>query len=76
MDIGTNIKNVRALKGINQKSLAELSSIRRVYLSRIENNHITPRIPTLLKIAGALGVSIETLIHNHDKLSKNEVNNA
>ena len=58
------IRGWRVLKGMNQKSLVKLTGINQPNLSRLEKADApTPTVATLRKIASALNVSIEELIH-------------
>ena len=58
------IRGWRILKKMDQKTLAELTGIRQPNLSRMEQvGAPPPKVSTLQKIADALGVSVEDLIH-------------
>ena len=58
------IRGLRILKGMDQKTLVELTGISQPNLSRLEKAGApTPTVATLRKIASALNVSIEDLIH-------------
>ena len=56
--IGKRIKAARRKKGLNQKSLAMLADIAPTNLSHIERGATKVSLPTLVKIANSLGVSI------------------
>lgn len=58
IDICQKIKELRVKKRLTIKELSKLAEITQGYLSRIENSHKPPPIPTLLKIAKALNVHI------------------
>jgi DNA-binding Xre family transcriptional regulator len=59
------IRGWRILKGMDQKTLVKLTGIRQSNLSRMERlGSPAPLISTLRKIASALGVSLEELIHD------------
>ena len=59
------IRGWRVLKGMDQKTLVNLTGIRQPNLARLEKpNAPTPTVSTLRIIASALGVSIEDLIHD------------
>lgn len=59
------VRGWRIMKGMDQKTLAKLTSINQPNLSRLEKAGApTPTVATLRKIASALGVSIEDLIHD------------
>jgi DNA-binding Xre family transcriptional regulator len=58
------IRGWRILKGMDQKTLVELTGISQPNLSRLEKaGASTPTVATLRKIASALNVPIEDLIH-------------
>ena len=57
------IRGWRVLRGMDQKTLVNLTGIRQPNLARLEKPDApTPTVSTLRKIASALGVSIEDLI--------------
>ena len=59
------IRGWRTLKEMDQKTLVKLTGIRQPNLARMEKlNAPTPTVATLKKIASALDVSIEDLIHD------------
>ena len=59
------IRGWRILKGMDQKTLVKLTGIRQPNLARMEKAGApTPTVATLRKIAAALEVSIEDLIHD------------
>ncbi|MGE5698878.1 MAG: helix-turn-helix domain-containing protein [Deltaproteobacteria bacterium] len=59
-----SIRGWRILKGMDQKTLAEMTGIIRSSLSRIEKVGLpTPTMATLREIASALDVSVADLIH-------------
>lgn len=55
--IGTNVKRLRAAKGISQTDLAERAHLSRVGLAKIERGDGLPRANTMRELARALGVS-------------------
>lgn len=58
-----NIKDIRRQKYYSQQKLADLSGVSRPIISLIENSKITPSTETSLKIANALGVTLDTLFY-------------
>lgn len=58
IDICQRIKQLRTRKKMTIKELSNKTKLTQSYLSRIENSHNPPPIPTLLKIGQALGVHI------------------
>ena len=53
------IKRFREVKGLTQERLAELVDMRQESLNRIETGKQAPQGATMLKIAKALGVTVE-----------------
>ncbi len=53
--------------GISQGELARRCSMNPEYVSKIANGHITPLVSTALRIAQALGCSIEDLFELVDE---------
>lgn len=60
-DIGANIKQIRLVKKISQRKLAELAGISNTYLSDIEVGRTNPSLKTLLKLAAALKMDVKEL---------------
>lgn len=60
-DIGANIKQIRLIKKISQRKLAELAGISNTYLSDIEVGRTNPSLKTLLKLAAALELDVKEL---------------
>lgn len=59
------IRGWRILKGMDQKTLVKLTGIRQPNLARMEKAGApTPTVATLRKIASALDLSVEDLIHD------------
>lgn len=61
MSVGRRIQQLRLQSRMTQRVLGEATGLAVAYLSRVENGHLTPSIPTLTKIACALEVSVTTL---------------
>ncbi|MBF0440689.1 MAG: helix-turn-helix transcriptional regulator [Oligoflexales bacterium] len=57
----TKLKLLRMQNGLNQWELANLIGISETHLSRIENGRATPTADLSIKLATALGVSIENV---------------
>lgn len=60
--ISQRIKKVRKQKGLSQTELGERIGVSQQVITNYERNIREPDIETLLKIAGALDVSLEMLI--------------
>lgn len=61
MSVGRRIHQLRLESGITQRQLGETTGLAVSYLSRVENGKLTPTVPTLTKIAGALSVPLTAL---------------
>jgi transcriptional regulator with XRE-family HTH domain len=64
--IGGRIKALRLSKGLDQRTLAGRSGLRRSYISLIENGKKTAAVSTLALIADALGVGVGELFENSE----------
>lgn len=62
MSVGRRIHQLRSESRITQRELGEVTGLAVSYLSRVENGRLTPTLPTLTKIAGALSVPLTALI--------------
>jgi DNA-binding XRE family transcriptional regulator len=58
MSVGKRILRLRLEANKTQREISEETGLAVSYLSRLENGRITPTIPTLTKIAKALGVNV------------------
>ena len=56
--LGTKIRNLRQRRNLTLREVSELSGLSKSLLSQIENETSAPPIPTLVRIATALGVKI------------------
>lgn len=59
---GKNLFRVRRRSGISQEELAVRASLHRTEIGLLERGERLPRIDTALKLAGALGVPLDSLI--------------
>ena len=57
--LGKNIRRFRKRDGMTQEQLAEKAGINQKQISKIESGRIQARLSTYLRIANALGVSID-----------------
>jgi transcriptional regulator with XRE-family HTH domain len=64
--VGRRIRYLRSTKGLSQITLAGLSGLSRVNLSRIENGKAEAGLRTLQRIADALNVKLVDLISTLD----------
>lgn len=65
--IGQKVKRFREARRMSSQELAEaIGTTSSAYISRIENGRIYPSIPTLAKIARALGVLTSDLLPDEE----------
>lgn len=57
-----NILKIRTEKGLTQAQLAERLNVQQSMISMIENEERNPSVDVLLKLAAALGVTVDELI--------------
>ncbi|WP_246452143.1 helix-turn-helix domain-containing protein [Croceimicrobium hydrocarbonivorans] len=60
--LGSRIKELREIKGLDQKAFAFHCDIGRTQLHKIEKAETNPRVLTLLKIAAGLEISLAELL--------------
>jgi transcriptional regulator with XRE-family HTH domain len=70
IDVGRNLRELRAEKGLSIRSLAELSGLNVNTLSMIENGKSSPSVSTLQQLASALAVPI-TAFFETDMIKNN-----
>jgi transcriptional regulator with XRE-family HTH domain len=56
------VKRLRQKKNLTQATLAERVGVHRIYIAQIEAGTKTPSLPTLAKLAKALGVPVTALL--------------
>ena len=59
---GENLLRIRQARRLSQESLAHRAAIHRTQISLIESGQRQPRLETLVKLAGALEVSVSALV--------------
>jgi len=64
--LGQNIRAYRKQAELSQEELAEKASLSVIFLSLLENGHRTASFDSLLRIAKALGIKLENLVHGVD----------
>lgn len=74
MNLGKTIRNIRQAKGISQGDLEKRTGLLRSHISRLENGHAVPSFTTLQRIASALEVSLDELLHSDVVLAGNNDN--
>lgn len=60
--IAGHIREIRELRGLTQKGLAQRMGAPRTYVSKIERGQFVPTLDSLLRCANALGVSAAYLL--------------
>jgi anti-sigma regulatory factor (Ser/Thr protein kinase)/DNA-binding Xre family transcriptional regulator len=70
MDIGSKLKEVRALKGMSLRQLAKRVEVSASFLSQLEQGKCRPSLETLDRISAALGVRVEYLLREEEKPTK------
>lgn len=67
--LGASIRSARLLKGLKLRDIAAQAGCSESLLSKIENGHVTPALPTLMRIAQTLQVPVAALFspidHRH-----------
>jgi transcriptional regulator with XRE-family HTH domain len=63
MKIGMRIAQARKARGWTQEGLAERSGLHKQTISEWERGNRTPSTDALAKVADALGVSLQELVH-------------
>jgi transcriptional regulator with XRE-family HTH domain len=63
MVIGGRLKELREEKNLSQGDVEKRTGLLRCYISRVENGHTVPAVPTLEKIARALEVPMYQIFH-------------
>lgn len=66
MNVGTKIQEIMDWQGVNQKELAERSGLASSTISDYVRGARVPTLTALEKIAGALDVSVATLVNGED----------
>ena len=62
LEMGRRVAARRIERGFSQAALSRRTGINPSYLSRIETGKVHPTVRTALRIAGALGLSLEDLV--------------
>lgn len=62
LDLGTQVREIRRQGGLTQRQVAIRMAVPRTYISKVEQNRVTPTVDTFLRIAAALGVDARQLL--------------
>ena len=60
--IGSRVNDLRKSRGISQERLAELADLSTTFISHIERNDEKPSLGALVRLASALGVTVDFLL--------------
>lgn len=60
-DIGLRIRDIRESRRIYQNTLAEMVGVSRGHINAIEHGRYMPNLTTAIKIADALGITLDEL---------------
>ena len=60
--LGENMKRIRLEKDMSQGDICRKLEVDRAFISNIESGNTNPNLATITKIAGALDVSVDTLL--------------
>lgn len=64
---GNVLKTARERAGMTQEELAFKADVDRTYVSRLENDRMSPTLDTLFRLADAIGVPAATLVARADR---------
>jgi ribosome-binding protein aMBF1 (putative translation factor) len=67
--LAREIRALREKKGLSQRELAERVGTTQSAIARLEGGHISPTLPTLDKIANALGAEVSLSFIDLDELT-------
>jgi transcriptional regulator with XRE-family HTH domain len=70
MVIGDQLRALREAKSLSQGEIEKRTGLLRCYISRVENCHTVPAIPTLEKLARAMEVPLYRLFYDGESLPK------
>lgn len=70
---GTNIKKIRQVKGLSQKTFADLFDLNRGVISSYEEGRAEPKIETILKVANHFDLNLDKLLT--EKLHESQLAN-
>jgi transcriptional regulator with XRE-family HTH domain len=65
--LSSNISNARRAAGLTQEDLAHLAGMQTAVYSRIERGAVNPHLETVVRIAQALEVPIDDIVHGVDR---------
>lgn len=68
-DLGQRVNQIRIRNSLSQKELSLASGLDRAYISQVERGKQNLSIAALMKLAGALGVSVREMLQNDGTLT-------
>lgn len=71
--IGLIIKHNRELGGLSLRALSDCTGLSSSYISQVENGKVSPSLSSLVKIADALGTTIQGLFEQVSQKEENPV---
>lgn len=70
-EVGKRIKNERAKNGLSRERFAELTKLSSTYVSQLELGQRHASLPSTIRIASVLNISLDYLIYGDDILEVN-----
>ena len=71
-NVGKRIKEIRQKRGLSIRELAKKMDTSHSYLSRVENNKVTPSLETLVKMAEVLECNVSDFFEDEHKIEADE----
>lgn len=68
--IGSRIRMYRKKHQLSQETLSEMADVPPAHFSHIERGNTKPSLPTLVRMANALGISIDDLLCDNVEKSR------
>lgn len=68
LNLGARLRQARLQRGLSQGDLEQRTGLLRCYLSRVENGHTEPSLPTLARLASALEMPLVAFFDDQDAL--------
>lgn len=66
MTIGERLRTIRKSKNLTQAEIERRTGLMWCYISRLENGHVVPGVPTLEKLARALETPLYQILYEGD----------
>jgi transcriptional regulator with XRE-family HTH domain len=73
VELATRLKSARQKAGLTLDQLADRSGVAKGVLSKVENFRVTPSLPSLIKIVGALEIPLEKIFEGIGAEQKNAI---